>query len=143
VPVDCFRQSVLIVDDDHATRRLLEVLLDGAGFGTDQAEDGVEAASKLRRGGYDVLVLDLLMPRMNGFELLRELRSFDPKMVSRTIILTAAADQTLMHFDPGSVFAVLRKPFDIRDFLAIVRKCAGSRVAGARDTIRLRELRPA
>lgn len=115
----------LVVDDDPACRTLMEVLLKRVGFEVDHAEDGEVALQKLRGGRYSVLLLDLLMPRVNGFDLLRELNLINPAMLQRTIVLTAATDRTTALFDDSRVFAFLRKPFDIQRLVSTVEACAG------------------
>jgi CheY-like chemotaxis protein len=66
--------SILIVDDDQVTRHLLRKVLTKAGFTVATAKDGVEALKALRAKSYDLLLLDVWMPRMSGLELLAKLR---------------------------------------------------------------------
>ena len=78
---------ILIVDDDSSIRTLLSVVATRAGVESDVASDGLEAIEKMKAAEYDLIVLDLSMPRMNGFDLVRELRNhrFRPAV----IVLTA------------------------------------------------------
>ena len=66
---------ILVVDDDRATRHVLTAVLESAGFEASAAKDGVDALSQLRRRRFDLLLLDVWMPRMNGLELLTKLRT--------------------------------------------------------------------
>jgi two-component system chemotaxis response regulator CheY len=68
-------KQALIVDDCAVTRRLVAFYLKAAGFGSVQAEDGLEALEKLAHGPVDVVITDLNMPRMDGFALTRSLRN--------------------------------------------------------------------
>ena len=67
--------KILVVDDDRTTLYVLQSLLDGAGYSTRVAMDGVEALKLLGAETFDLLLLDVWMPRMNGLELLGKLRS--------------------------------------------------------------------
>ena len=67
-------KKILVVDDDQATRHLLRKVLTKAGFTASVAKDGVEALGALRAQRFDLLLLDVWMPRMNGIELLTKLR---------------------------------------------------------------------
>src|SRR5436305_1634759 len=68
---------LLVVDDDRAIRKLLERIARRAGFEADGARDGVEALEMLDRGHYDVALIDLMMPRLSGYELVARLELFD------------------------------------------------------------------
>jgi CheY-like chemotaxis protein len=116
---------VLIVDDDPGVRGLLSTLLDREGHTAEFAEDGVAAVEKLRRNSYAVVLLDLMLPAVNGFEIIRLLKSDRPDQLKRIIVMTAAANRTLEHFDDErEIFSLVRKPFDIGDLTRKVRDCA-------------------
>jgi CheY-like chemotaxis protein len=66
--------NILVVDDDRATRHLLAGLLTRAGLHATQAKDGAEALKKLEDGRFDLMLLDIWMPRMTGLDLLAALR---------------------------------------------------------------------
>ena len=117
--------TVLLVDDDEPIGSLIATLCARLGLAVERAADGVEGVSMLRRRPYDALLLDLMLPKMNGFEVLREIRSFAPAMLSRTIVITAASDATLRDFDGGGTLALLRKPFDIDDLADVLISCTG------------------
>lgn len=104
---------VLIVEDDDATRVLLKAVCTRAGLEADCATDGLDGVRMLKANRYDGLVLDLMLPHLNGFELLREVRAHCPELLPRTVIITAASDGTLRNFDGGGAFHLIRKPFDV------------------------------
>lgn len=116
-------KRILVVDDDEAIQSLLEVLLLRRGFSVDRAFDGDEALKKLRSHTYDLLLLDLMMPRINGFEVLQELRCVQPEMLKRTVVFTAASENTLRYFDERQVFRLIRKPFDINAIIGALTEC--------------------
>jgi two-component system, OmpR family, response regulator len=116
--------TALIVEDDDATRVLIAAICARHGFQAEVAADGETAIARLRGGRYDVLVLDLLLPKVNGFELIREVRSRCPELLRRTIVVTAAGPSILADFEGGAVFTLLRKPFDVADLVAALKACA-------------------
>ena len=122
---------ILIVDDDSSIRTLLSVVAARAGVQSDVARDGVEAMEKIAAGRYDVIVLDLQMPRMNGFDLIRELRGIDPRPA--VIVLTALPGTHHVILDPSVVHCIVRKPFDLGTFMALFVATA-SDVCASRET---------
>ncbi len=115
--------TVLVVDDDPAVRTLIGALLQRIGMEHDHAGDGLEAMAKLRRKPYDALVLDLMLPEANGFDVIQFLDSHHGEMLGRTIVITAAAERVLERFDLLPVRAFLRKPFDIHELIEVVKDC--------------------
>jgi len=75
---------VLVIEDEAATRTLLQKILSSAGFSVEEAGDGIEGLERLTRHKFDVVLLDVWMPRMNGLEVLTELH--------RRGFVTATAD---------------------------------------------------
>jgi len=108
---------ILIVDDDSSIRTLLSVVASRAGVEADVAADGVEAMQKLQDTSYDLIVIDLSMPRMNGFDLVRELRGRNPRPA--VIVLTALPERQHAALDPDVVHCVVSKPFDLGTFMAL------------------------
>lgn len=117
--------TILLIEDDDAIRVLIEALCKRAGIEVETAADGAAGVSMIRRRPYAALVLDLMLPKVNGFEVLREVRSCAPALLSRTIIITAAADSMLRDFDGGGSLVLLRKPFDIADLVDALSACTG------------------
>jgi DNA-binding response OmpR family regulator len=117
--------TILLVEDDEPTRVLIAALCRRIGIEVDLAGDGAHALELIRLRPYSALLLDLMLPKMNGFELLREIRACRPALLCRTIILTAVSDATLRDFDGGGTLALLRKPFDIADLVDALIACCG------------------
>ena len=122
---------ILIVDDDSSIRTLLSVVATRAGVESDVAIDGVEALAKITDTRYDVIVLDLQMPRMNGFDLIRELRGIAPRPA--VIVLTALPATHHVILDPSVVHCIVRKPFDLGTFMALFVATATD-VCASRET---------
>lgn len=117
-------RRVLVVDDDRAILSLETMLLSRSGFEVDTAANGREAAGMLAEGNpYEAIVLDLMMPEMNGFDFLEHLRSLDGNAASRVVVVTAAVRDTRQRM-PSDVHRVLYKPFDVDEFRDAVQACA-------------------
>ena len=77
--------KVLIVDDNEANVRLIDVHLRSAGYATEKAYDGEEALKKVRETNPDLVLLDVMMPRLDGYEVCRRLRADDTTNVMRSV----------------------------------------------------------
>jgi CheY-like chemotaxis protein/anti-sigma regulatory factor (Ser/Thr protein kinase) len=112
---------ILVVDDDRATRHILRKVLTDGGFETTVAKDGVAALHALRTRRYDLLLLDVWMPRMNGLELLGKLRTRRSK--PRVVVMTSDdAPQTLLNAVRENAFKYVHKPVDPPGLLQTVRQ---------------------
>lgn len=115
---------VLVVDDDESIRLLIQRLLGKHGFAVETASDGGAALDMISKDGYDALVLDLMMPRVDGFTVLRQLISEKPELVAKTIVATAyPKDVAKRQLD--EVCKVIIKPFDTAELVDAVRQCVG------------------
>ena len=108
---------ILIVDDDSSIRTLLSVVASRAGVESETAVDGLEAMQKLESGTFDLVVLDLSMPRMNGYDLIDRLRGRRPRPA--VVVLTALPPIQYNALDPDVVHRIIRKPFDLGTFMAL------------------------
>lgn len=117
------RARVLLVEDDEEIRTPLSELLLERGYDVCPAEDGQVAVEKLRTSdGFDVVVTDLRMPRLNGVQLLEILRDERPELSSRTIVISGYATPEVP-LPPH--FVLLRKPVSSDDLVDAIRACAG------------------
>jgi DNA-binding response OmpR family regulator len=117
------RRAVLVVEDDLAIRRLVRMVLERHGYRVDVASDGAEAESRIQSSKYDAIILDLMMPRLDGFAFLVHLQQEDPERLKRIIVTSAASPaliQERLHVVP---FDMVPKPFDISDLADRVRAC--------------------
>jgi DNA-binding response OmpR family regulator len=115
--------EVLIVEDDGAIRNLLAAALRREGLRVTTAIDGIEGVAALRNRPYRVVLLDLRMPRMNGWDVVDWLRE-QPSAKPRTLIVTTADGQRVVDdLDPALVNAMVFKPFDIHELTAYVKAC--------------------
>lgn len=112
--------KILLAEDTRDLNRVLTVALRHEGFEVDAAYDGEEALEYLSKNGYDLLILDIMMPKKNGIEVLREVRSCDN--VTPVLLLTAKAevDDRVAGLDAGAD-DYLPKPFAMKELMARVR----------------------
>ncbi len=116
--------SVLVVDDDQALRGLFTALLAKNGFEVDTASDGRVAFDQIHRHNYSVILLDLMMPDVNGFELLDRLERVSPSMLQKVIVMTGASQRATQNLDVSRVWGLIRKPFDIDNLVSSTVACA-------------------
>jgi DNA-binding response OmpR family regulator len=116
--------SVLVVEDDRSLQTLFKTLLERQGFSVDSVADGAQALDHIALRSYDVIVLDLMMGGVNGFDVLDILRSTNRSALQRVIVATGINERELCKIDRSSIFGLLRKPFDIDNFVSSVRDCA-------------------
>jgi DNA-binding response OmpR family regulator len=115
---------VLIVEDDPSIRGLLEAVLLHESIECEYAPDGRVAIEKLRRVRFAAILLDLLLPNVNGFELLRALAVTDPDLLRKTIVITAANESTWRGCEEiRSVRCVMTKPIEIFELIKVIRAC--------------------
>src|SRR6201982_3708393 len=124
---------VLVVDDLPQNVRLLEAVLSPKGFRVTAASSGTEALDVLGSEHPDVVLLDILMPGMDGYEVCRRIRE-DPGWASRPVIMiTASGEQEKIRTIESGADDFVNKPFDQAELLARVRSLV--RVKRYHDTI--------
>jgi two-component system OmpR family response regulator len=120
----------LIVDDDQSIRTVLRAALRDEGWTVQEVDDGAAVEEQLESERYDLLMLDLYMPGMNGFEVLRRIRQphsgvrgtwKTPSTVGIIVLSGAAGESGLSFAARLGADACLQKPFDLGDVLAAVR----------------------
>ena len=103
--------TILVVDDDEAIRKLVALVARRRGFAVDLASDGREALDLISHRTYDVAVIDLMMPRLNGYDLVAYMKNLPDRPF--VVIVTAMTDALISHLDSSIVQSVIRKPFDV------------------------------
>lgn len=117
-----------MVDDEPAIRALVAKIVQRAGYPVDVACDGAEAHARIDAHDYAVVVLDLMMPHMNGFEFVEALRTRRGPRPA-VIVITAAEEMSLVRqLDPQVVHSIIRKPFDINVLADLIGAAAESRM---------------
>lgn len=123
---------VLVVDDEPAIRALVAKIVERAGHPVDTARDGAEAIEMIDKTRYAVIVLDLMMPIVDGFGLIRHLKTLEGPRPA-TIVISAGDASALRQLDGALVHSIVRKPFDIDVLGDLVSAAALSASESASD----------
>ncbi len=117
------KKKVLVVDDNRDTVRIIRDVLEGAGFSVSSAYDGREALERIHQEAPDLVILDLMMPRMSGYEVCNEIRK-DPKTKELIVLmLTARSDiDAKIQGIEGGANDYLIKPVEPREVVSRVRR---------------------
>jgi len=116
---------VLVVDDDEVIRQLITVNLELEGFDVHTAFDGQDCLDKIKDVGPDVVTLDVMMPRLDGWETAARIRQDGSLAEVRIVLLSARAQEAdIERGDAIGVDAYLTKPFDPDDLVETVRRLA-------------------
>ena len=124
--------KILIVEDEEKLARFVELELAHEGYEVDKAFDGRDGLEKLERGGYDLALLDIMLPGLNGLEVLRRAR----RTVDTPVIMLTARDSVMdkvTGLDMGAE-DYMTKPFEIEELLARIRATLRKTERRAADT---------
>ena len=126
--------TVLIVEDDLSTQSLLVAVARHAGLSARAVGDGRTALAMIREDVPQAIILDLLLPEIDGFEVLSQLRRTSPELLGRTIVTTAATIRDLAECpELKLVKTFLPKPLDIDQLSSCLIDCARSARITGRD----------
>jgi two-component system chemotaxis sensor kinase CheA len=118
------RKSVLVVEDSITARTLLKNVLEAAGYEVKTAVDGIDAFTQLRTHEFDLVVSDVDMPRMNGFDLTAKIRGTQ-KLAELPVVLVTALDSREDRergIDVGAHAYIVKSSFDQSNLLEVIRK---------------------
>lgn len=127
-------RRVLVVDDDPEVRRMLVAALRPKALTIDEAVDGREAIDLLREHSYSVVLLDLMMPEVNGFGVLS---AIDAESLNAPIVLviTGAERRVYDQLDSKRIHGIVRKPFDPYEVAEVVAACTDIRGRSTFETM--------
>ncbi|MCD7711203.1 MAG: response regulator transcription factor [Firmicutes bacterium] len=123
--------KILVVDDEERIRRMITKYAELEGYSTEEASDGIEAIEKCRKNRYDILIIDIMMPELDGFSACREIRKFSDVPI---IMLSARGEEydKLNGFGLG-VDDYVVKPFSPKELMMridAIMKRAGKKISG-------------
>lgn len=113
------RSKILIVDDNPEIREIIEILLTGEGFESVQAQDGITALRLLEEQDFDLIILDIMMPGMNGYQTCLEVRKSSNAPILFLSARTKDSDKTLGFSSGGDDY--LAKPFSYNELISRVK----------------------
>lgn len=115
------KRKVLVVDDEEALRTVLSSELVSEGYDVGAASDGDEAISEMQKLEYDLVLLDIKMPRMNGFEVLKYIKDKHPS--TKVVMLTGFADlKNAIESKKLGAEDFVSKPYDLVDLLTTIER---------------------
>ncbi len=118
-------KKVLIVDDEPDTLELVKLVLESDGFQTVLAENGVEALKEVEASRPDIVILDIMMPDMDGWEVFRKIKKKNPKIPIAILTAKAQNIDRLLGLHVLKAEDYITKPFGKNELINRVRKLAG------------------
>jgi two-component system response regulator PilR (NtrC family) len=129
--------SILVVDDELSMREFLQIMLKKENYAVDTAASGEEALEEIERNPYDLILCDIMMPRINGMEVLRRTRELNPEAM--VIMITAfASTETAVEAMKLGAYDYITKPFQV-DEIKLIVKNALERSRLVRENLRLKK----
>jgi two-component system response regulator PilR (NtrC family) len=132
-------EKVLVVDDEQSLRDVLSIMLKRAGYAVTSAMDGEEAIELLHREIFDLVITDLRMPKIDGMEVLKAVRSVSPETVVLIITAFATADSAVEAMKQGA-YDYLTKPFQVDEVQLIIRNALEKRRLTTENMLLKREM---
>ena len=125
------KKTVLVVDDQPHIVRLIQVNLEKEGFQVATAADGVEGMDKARQLHPDLVILDVIMPRKDGFEVLREIKS-DPVLADTPVVMLTVKthNSDIVEGLREGAELYLPKPFHPKELVALVKRVLEAEASG-------------
>jgi len=118
------RKSILVAEDSITARTLLKNILESAGYNVKTTVDGVDAFTTLRTENFDLVVSDVDMPRMSGFDLTAKIRA-DKKLSELPVVLVTALESRQDRergIDVGASAYIIKSSFDQSNLLEVIRR---------------------
>ncbi len=113
-----------MVDDDEDVRHILGAVLEKRGLIVHGASSGRQALGLLAEHPYAVVLLDLVMPDIDGFDVLHSVQSQWPQSPPVVLVLTGAEQEIVDRLDPHRIHGIIRKPFDPEEIASLVVACS-------------------
>jgi CheY-like chemotaxis protein len=120
------RKRALVVDDDDPIRTMLAKVVERQNLQVDTARDGVEAIERIDRNDYSLILLDLMMPRIDGYGVLKHMKAHRPENLGCTIIASAVPESEILKRFALPVYKIHAKPFDLARLIEDIKACTGS-----------------
>ena len=112
---------ILIVEDEKSMREVLRMLLEGEGYDVISASDGLDGSSYIERDIFDLVITDIKMPGLDGFELLKKIKEISPETLVIMVTAFGTTESAIEAMKRGA-YDYINKPFNIDELRIIVRK---------------------
>jgi len=112
---------ILVVEDEKSMRELLRILLEGEGYDVVSASDGLDGASYIERDIFDLVITDIKMPGLDGFELLKKIKDISPETLVIMVTAFGTSESAIEAMKLGA-YDYINKPFNVDEIRLIVRK---------------------
>ena len=132
-------EKILVVDDEQGLRDVLSIMLKRAGYAVTMATDGEEAIELVNKEIFDLVITDLRMPKVDGMEVLRAVKSTSPETVVLIITAFASADSAVEAMKQGA-YDYLTKPFQVDEVQLIIRNALEKRRLTTENLLLKREM---
>jgi len=121
--------NILVIDDEKDIRQLVAVILESAGYAVSQASNGQHGLSLLQEAKYDLIITDVMMPGVDGWEVCRQVKAMPHSRQSAVIFLTVRNQplDRIMGMEVTQADGYLTKPFDQQELLEIVAETLSTR----------------
>ena len=117
------KKRALVVDDDDPIRAMLAKVVERQNLAVDTARDGAEAIQRIDANEYSVILLDLMMPRVDGYGVLKHMHAHHPEKLGCTIIASAVPETEILKRFNLPVYRIHAKPFDLGRLIADIKEC--------------------
>ncbi|AMR31084.1 DNA-binding response regulator [Mucilaginibacter sp. PAMC 26640] len=131
--------KILLIEDELKLAGFIKMALEQAGYVTDHEADGTAGLQSAMVNSYDLILLDLMLPSQNGFDVLKNLRAFDNHVPVIIISALGSTDQIIKGLDAGAN-DYLKKPFEMQELLARVRVLQRQQTPKSNATIKVNDL---
>jgi two-component system, NtrC family, response regulator PilR len=132
-------EKILVVDDEQSLREVLSIMLKRAGYAVTSVMDGEEAIDLLQKEIFDLVITDLRMPKADGMEVLKAVKSASPETVVLIITAFATADSAVEAMKQGA-YDYLTKPFQVDEVQLIIRNALEKRRLSTENMLLKREM---
>ena len=132
-------EKILVVDDEQSLREVLSIMLKRAGYAVTSVADGEEAIEQLQKEIFDLVITDLRMPKVDGMDVLKAVKSSSPETVVLIITAFATADSAVEAMKQGA-YDYLTKPFQVDEVQLIIRNALEKRRLSTENMLLKREM---
>jgi CheY-like chemotaxis protein/HPt (histidine-containing phosphotransfer) domain-containing protein len=127
--------KILIADDDAQSQKMMEFILRRTGHDVNFASNGVDAVQMVKSGGFDLVLMDVQMPIMDGLDATRQIREWENEGDRLVIVgLTAILDSEHGKCRQAGMDGIISKPFDVEEFQAVITACVNQKEIDVKKT---------